>query len=296
LVWRNIKVGGNYMDFHKYPNIFVGEVSLLVADLSRSTQFYTEVIGFKVLKQTDTATVLTADGSTPLLTIEQSGNSAPGNPRTPGLYHFALLLPERADLARALLHLLQKGYPLQGASDHLVSEALYLADPDGNGIEIYSDRPSEQWGWQNGLVEMTTERLDAEGLLAETQGRNWEGLPAGTVMGHIHLQVSNLQETEEFYCKGLGFDLVNRYGQHALFVSSGGYHHHIGLNTWNSAGAGRSIPGSIGLQYFTLILPDSEAVSIIIDRLRQIRAEIKEGHEGTVVVDPSGIHIKLEVQ
>lgn len=174
------------------------------------------------------------------------------------MYHFALLLPSRNDLARILRHFIQIRYPLQGASDHLVSEAIYLADPDGNGIEIYSDRPSAAWNWENGEVEMATVPLDAENLLAEGDGEAWTGLPSNTLMGHIHLHVSELQKTEEFYIQGLGFNIVNRYGRQALFISTGGYHHHIGLNTWNGVGAPAPLENSVGLKRFSLVLPNKE--------------------------------------
>ncbi|MGA9225849.1 MAG: VOC family protein, partial [Mesobacillus sp.] len=150
------------MNFHNPPVTFVGQVNLKVQDLQRALTFYKEVIGFEVLEQTERSAKLTVDGKTVLLSIEQPADVIPKQGRTAGLYHFALLLPSRADLGRVLKHLLQVGYPLQGASDHLVSEALYLADPDGNGIEIYTDRPASDWDWNDGSVVMATEQMDAE--------------------------------------------------------------------------------------------------------------------------------------
>ena len=157
-------------NFHQKPITFVGEVSINVMELDNAITFYQEIIGFQVLEQTERKAVLTTDGKTPLLTLEQPANVIPKEGRTSGLYHFALLLPTRADLSVFLRHLLQTGYRF-GASDHYVSEALYISDPDGNGIEVYWDRPSSEWTWSNGEVAMATEPLDGESLLAESQCR-----------------------------------------------------------------------------------------------------------------------------
>jgi catechol 2,3-dioxygenase len=283
------------MKFHRHPNTFVGQVDLKVANLERSLEFYQKVIGFQVLERSERKAVLTANGTTPLLTIEQPENVLPKQPRTTGLYHFALLLPTRNDLARILRHFIQIRYPLQGASDHLVSEALYLADPDGNGIEIYSDRPSSAWNWENGEVEMATVPLDAENLLAEGEGEPWTGLPSDTLMGHIHLHVSELQKTEEFYTKGLGFHIVNRYGSQALFISTGGYHHHIGLNTWNGVGAPAPSENSVGLKRFTLVLPNEETRRKVIEQLQKINAWVKEENDIVLTKDPSDNMIELSI-
>ncbi|MGC4377545.1 VOC family protein [Fictibacillus sp. Mic-4] len=282
------------MNFHRAPNTFVGQVYLKVANLERSLAFYQKVIGFKVLQQAERKAVLTTDGKTALLTIEQPENVIPKQPRTTGLYHFALLLPERSDLANALNHLINTGYPLQGASDHLVSEAIYLADPDGNGIEIYADRPSSKWNWKNSEVIMATEPLNAENLLSEGIGE-WKGLPAGTIMGHIHLHVSDLSKAEEFYCKALGFNVVSRYGSHALFISTGSYHHHIGLNTWNGVGAPAPLENSVGLKCFNLVYPSLEARAGAIERLEAIGAPVEEENGSCLTEDPSGNRIRLDI-
>src|SRR5690606_11741669 len=155
------------------------------------------------------------------LTIEQPEGAMPKQGRTTGLYHFALLLPSRKDLGKMLKHLIETGYPLQGASDHLVSEAVYLGDPDGNGIEIYADRPASAWTWHGDEVAMTTIAMDWAGVVAEAGDEPWTGLPAGTIMGHIHLHVSDLRSSEKFYTEGLGLEVVNRYGGMALFISAG---------------------------------------------------------------------------
>ncbi|MBE3569648.1 MAG: VOC family protein [Bacillales bacterium] len=281
------------MEFHRPPHTFVGQVDLKVAHLERSLVFYQTVIGFQILEQSKKKAILTADGKTPLVTIEQPENVIPKQPNRTGLYHFAILVPTRSDLAKVLLHFIQIGYPLQGGSDHLVSEALYLADPDGNGIEIYADRPSSTWNWNNGEVVMSTEPLDIESLLAEGGDGVWKGLPADTVIGHIHLHVSELQKTESFYREGLGFDVVNRYRRQALFISTGGYHHHIGLNTWNGVGIPAPSENSVGLKKFSLVLPSDEARNQIIDRLQKIDASVTEENGVFVTKDPSGNQIQL---
>lgn len=281
------------MEFHRAPHTFVGQVNLKVQHLNRALAFYQEIIGFKVLEQTERTAKLTADGKITLLSLEQPENVIPKQGRTTGLYHFALLLPRRTDLGKILKHFIQVGYPLQGASDHLVSEALYLADPDGNGIEIYVDRDPSGWNWKNGEVVMATEPVDADGLLAEGHGEAWSALPAGTIMGHIHLHVSELKKTEEFYTQGLGFEVVNRYGNQALFISTGKYHHHIGLNTWNGVGAPSSPANSVGLESFTLMLQDEETRNKVIAQLKSIGASVKEENESFVTSDPSGNNIHL---
>ncbi|WP_342430883.1 VOC family protein [Neobacillus sp. FSL H8-0543] len=282
------------MNFHSYPNTFVAEVNLKVENIERSLTFYQEVIGFQILERTEKKVKLTANGKTALLSIEQPDNAIAKQQKTTGLYHFALLLPERSDLGRVLQHLIKRNVRL-GAGDHLVSEALYLDDPDGNGIEIYSDRPSSTWKWNNNDVEMTTDPIDAQGILEAGKGEAWGGLPAGTVMGHIHLQVSELQKIEEFYVKGLGFNVVARYGPQALFISTGKYHHHIGLNTWAGVGAPTPPENSVGLNWYSLVLPSKEARQEAIVRLEKIGTKVTEENGKYFTADPSGNRIKLLV-
>lgn len=281
------------MAFHRDPHTFVNQVHIHVKDLERSLLFYQEIIGFKLLERNEKKALLTADGKTPLLTIEKPENVLTKEPRTTGLYHFALLLPQRSDLAKALSHLINTGYPLQGASDHHVSEAIYLADPDGNGIEIYADRPAHSWMKEDGQILMTTERLDIEDLLQDTKSESWNGLPDHTMMGHIHLHVSDLQKAEDFYCNGLGFDVVTRYGHQATFISTGGYHHHIGLNTWNGVGAKAPAANSVGMKWFSLVFPHEEARNEAVNRLKTLGASVQEEEGIFITKDPSGNHIRL---
>lgn len=282
------------MNFHQKPITFVAQVNLKVQDLERSLAFYKEVIGFKVLLKTDRTAELTADGKTALLRIEQPENAEPKMGRTTGLYHFALLLPKRSDLAKIVRHFVEIGLQF-GSSDHLVSEALYLSDPDGNGIEIYIDRSPSDWTWKNGEVMMTVDPLDFPDLLSIGQQQSWKGLPAGTVMGHIHLHVAELANTEKFYTEGLGLEAVCRYGTQALFISSGKYHHHIGLNTWNGVGAPKPSENSAGLQSFKLIFENEAAINQAVENLKKLGAAAAVENNQVITEDPSGNRIILGV-
>jgi catechol 2,3-dioxygenase len=276
--------------FHQKPNIYVGEVNIKVKDLDNALTFYQNIMGFQVLEKTDRKAALTTDGKTTLVTLEQPENVIPKEGRMSGLYHFAILLPTRADLSVFLRHFLGTGYPL-GAADHYVSEALYINDPDGNGIEVYRDRPSQEWTWKNGLVDMATEELDGNSILAESDAE-WNGLPEETVMGHIHLHVGDLKRAEEFYTKGLGFEIVSHYPQ-AVFLSTGRYHHHIAINTWQGVGAAAAPRNSVGLNWYSLVFPDEEARDKAVQQLQQLGSNVQKETEYYIVSDPSGNQIRL---
>lgn len=278
--------------FHQKPNVYVGKVSINVMSLEKSLAFYQNMMGFRVLEQAERKAVLTADGQTPLLILEQPDDVIPKQKRTTGLYHFALLLPERADLASFLWHLLKTGYQF-GASDHFVSEALYLSDPDGNGIEVYRDRPASEWSWAGGEVAMATEQLDGDSLLSESDAP-WTGLPSETIMGHIHLHVADLEKTAEFYTTGLGFSIVSRYPG-AIFVSTGGYHHHLALNVWNGTGVPAPAKNSVGLNWFTLEFPDEGTRARTMENLRQIGETASREGSDFVTEDPSGNRMRLMI-
>lgn len=272
----------------------IGLVSLTVADLARSLRFYSDVFGLAVAEHSDSNALLVA-GVRPLLVLTQLPGARPKPPRATGLYHFAILLPGRPDLARWLRHVLESGWPLQGWADHGVSEAIYLADPDGNGIEIYRDRARAEWPVANGELQMVTEPLDAQGLLALAGDGGWTGMPAGAVMGHVHLHVRQIDEAQDFYCGVLGFDLTQRYGPSALFVSVGGYHHHIGLNTWAGVGAPPAPAGSAGLRYFTVQVPDEASLMSLVGRVQQAGIAVTPQADGWQLHDPSGNGIRLAV-
>lgn len=280
------------MHFHNKPNTYVSNVEIKVSDLQRSLAYYQEIIGFKVLQQEANRATLTADGKTALLTIVQLQSVEQKTRTTSGLYHFALLLPTRRDLAHIITHLRQLGVYF-GASDHDVSEALYLHDPDENGIEIYVDRPASDWTWHADQVYMVTEPLNIPSILEEANGV-WDGLPVNTVMGHIHLSVSNLAAAEEFYTKGLGFDIVTRYGKQALFISTGRYHHHIGLNTWYSEGAPKLGENQIGLKTYTLRLDNEVQANTLKENLHQLGAPVHTIDGGFQTEDPAGNVILLK--
>ncbi|HLS59524.1 MAG TPA: VOC family protein [Virgibacillus sp.] len=282
------------MNFHSKPNTYVGHVNIKVKDLDRSLHFYRETLGFQILEKTNKTAKLTTDGKTNVLSIEQPENIVPEYGKTTGLYHYALLLPERSDLADIVYHFAEVGAQF-GSADHLVSEALYLSDPDGNGIEIYIDREPSEWTWNNGEVLMTVDPLDFTDLLSEGKQGSWKGMPAGTVMGHIHLHVSELKKTEEFYSKGLGFEVVNRFGDQALFIATGKYHHQIALNTWAGVGAPAPSVNSVGLESFTIMLPSEEARNKVINQLERIGASVTEENDSFVTSDPSGNRIYLGI-
>lgn len=281
--------------FFQSPTIYVGEVSINVTDLERSLEFYRDFLGFNVLEQTATEAKLTADGKNAILTLVQPEGVQPKAPRTAGLYHFAILLPTRSDLAALLQHIAEKsgGKMRLGASDHFVSEALYFDDPDGNGIEITHDRDSTTWEWEGSTVSMGTVALDAQGLLADRKAP-WEGMPEDTIMGHIHLHVSDIEAAREFYINGIGYDVVTELPG-ALFTSSNGYHHHIGMNIWNGVGVPSIPENSVGLNWFKLVFPDESTRHATLEKVRKLDAPIREENGDYFVEDPSGNTLRFVI-
>ena len=231
----------------------IGAVSLTVRDLERSIAFYRDVLGFRVGKDDATAAALSADGVETLIELHERRDAVLRPRRSTGLFHFAILVPNRAALGRSLRHLTEQDWPLTGVADHLVSEALYLTDPDGLGIEIYRDRPRQDWRRVNGQIAMATDPLDLQSVANEPGAeRLWTGLEAGTVIGHVHLHVASLVEAERLYCGSVGFEPMVRTYPGALFVAAGGYHHHLGLNTWMGEGAPPPPEHAVGLRSFTV--------------------------------------------
>lgn len=277
------------------PQTAVGTVRLTVSDLVRAREFYERAIGLRSVEGDDGELALGVDGERPLIELRENA-SAPGlDRRATGLYHLAILMPTRGDLALALTRLAEARWPVDGASDHLVSEALYLSDPAGNGIEIYRDRPLEQWPRAHGRLEMATLPLDVRGLLGELADSpsNQPLAPRGTRIGHVHLQVADLRESEAFYSGVLGFEVTVRRYPGALFVSAGGYHHHIGLNTWHSKGSRPPQRGAIGLRSFEVVLPSAHELESILERVRAAGLELERCGGGALVRDPSGNGVLL---
>src|ERR671939_1422667 len=267
----------------------MGPVHLTVSDLDRSLDYYRTVIGLDVLEQGAGRATLGADSTELLGLVEGPGPQLWD--AYPALYPFAPLSPARPSLARWLAPAVRDRVPLTGLSDHYVSEAIYLRDPDRHGIEIYADRPRELWEGKVG-ERMTTEPLDVRDLLGEADG-DFDGLPAGTTMGHVHLKVAAIPAAVEFYRDVLGFDLVVERVPQAAFLSAGGYHHHLGANTWESAGASPPPEGSAALRHATVVLPSAEARDEVLRRLADAGQEPEETATGTPVRDPSGNAVLL---
>ena len=268
----------------------LGAVHLTVADLDRSVVYYEREIGLAVREREADRAALGTDGEDLLVLVEKPG-AKPADGFS-GLYHFALLVPERADLARWLEHAARDRVRLVGMSDHFVSEALYLRDPDHHGIEIYADRPRELWEGQV-FQRMTSLPLDTEVLLSvleDATSAPFDGLPRGTVMGHVHLRVAEIAPTVAFYGDALGFGLMAQLGAHAAFLSAGGYHHHLGANTWESAGAEQAPDGYASLRHATIVLPTADARDRLVERAGGAVGEV----EGAPVIrDPSGNRLAL---
>jgi catechol 2,3-dioxygenase len=275
----------------------IGEVQLFVADLSPAVAFYEKGLGFQVVEKGSGQAVLSA-GERRLITLQERPGAKPARGTT-GLYHFAILLPDRKSLARLLYHLAETKRGVEGAADHGVSEALYLSDPDGNGIEVYRDRRKNEWPVDDlGRLQMGTEELDIDDLVMELKGglEPFRGLPPKTVIGHVHLHVRNLAEAEQFYSGLLGFKLMQRYESGAIFVSAGGYHHHIGLNIWAGEGAPPPGPDAAGLRWFEVLLPDQAEMDALLERLKTAGVETAAQDGGVLVRDPAQNGILLRVE
>ena len=238
------------------PRAHIGAVRLAVADLDRAVDFYERTIGLRGVDSVDGVARLGPEGGAPILELEPDPAAPPRPPGTTGLFHLAILVPSRADLAAALRRVGDAGWRFSGASDHLVSEALYLSDPEHNGIEIYRDRPRKEWDYDGDQVRMATIPLDVQSVLGDLgEVDPSAAMPAATTMGHVHLNVSDLDSTEAFYAGDLGLDVTVRGYPGALFLAAGGYHHHIGANTWAGEGAPRPPAGALGLRWFEIVTP-----------------------------------------
>jgi catechol 2,3-dioxygenase len=277
------------------PETRPGAVHLTVADLDRSIGYYESVVGLRVHDSTGGRAALGTGGEDLLVLFEEPG-ARPARGYC-GLYHFALLVPQRADLARWLAHAARERIPVAGLSDHFVSEAIYLSDPDEHGIEIYWDRPRDVW--EGRVAErLTTLPLDTRSLLGELDdpaNEPFERLADGTVMGHVHLRVADIPSTIAFYRDVLGLALMAALGEQAAFLSAGGYHHHVGANIWESAGAPQAPPGSATLRQATLLLPDDAARDAIASAIARAGREPEPLGGDVLVRDPSGNPVVLQV-
>lgn len=282
---------------HRLPaETRLGPVHLQVAELDRSLDYYHSVLGLDLMKIEDGAAALAAHGEDrPLIVLREHAGAAPVPVRGRlGLYHFAILLPTRADLGRLLRHLSEVG-ERPGASDHHVSEALYLRDPDGLGIEVYADRPRSAWETNGRELRMETAAMNTADVLREAGEASWSGLPAGTTMGHVHLRVDDLDRAETFYHRGLGLDKVVWSYPGALFLSAGGYHHHLGLNTW-AAGAAPADDVEAKLLEWTLELPETESVAAAAESLEAAGYSAERSTDGGIVTrDPWGTQLRVRV-
>lgn len=279
-------------DFSIHPDTTLGHVHLIVSNLERSLEFYQQVLGFKLHRQQGGTAYLGA-GKADLLALTERPNARPARGTT-GLYHFAILVPTRLELAQSLKRIADTQSQVQGFADHWVSEAIYLPDPDGNGIEIYRDRPRAEWPYRNGQLQMGTDPLDVNDVLAELPQNPdpWPGLHPDTVLGHIHLHVAGIPQAQEFYRDVLGFDLVLHYGPSAAFLSAGGYHHHIGVNTW--AGPTPPPPDAAGLRWFVIQLPTAGELEKVAENVRRAGIKLERHDEGLFLQDPvqNGIILK----
>jgi catechol 2,3-dioxygenase len=269
----------------------IGAVGLKARDLSRLTDFYNQAIGLQLIDR-DAKTARLGAGGVTLLELESAPSATPDDPRTAGLYHTAFLQPTRADLGRWLVHAARNRVALTGASDHLVSEAIYLDDPEGNGIEVYRDRMPEEWRWNDGRIQMATERLDLDNLAAEAGNTTYAGAPEGLRIGHVHLRVGDLEVTQRFYCDTVGLDpTAGRHG--ALFMSSGRYHHHVGSNVWHSAGAGKRDDDRAGLSWFAIEAADDAQRDAALARLKAATVPLASSAQGSEVRDPFGTRVRF---
>jgi catechol 2,3-dioxygenase len=268
------------------PDTHMGAVELSVSDLDRSLEYWQRVVGLRVLARENGVASLGAD--TELVRFVEEPGSQPADGHT-GLYHVALLVPDRPSLARWLAHAARDQTRIEGLSDHAVSEAIYLRDPDRHGIEIYADRPREQWEGQV-MQRMTTLPLDVEDLLGELDDpavEPFDGLPEGTTVGHVHLRVADVQSTVEFYRDVLGMGLMAQLGPMAAFLSAGGYHHHVGGNTWESRGAGPAGSGFATLRHAEIVVPDAAERDRVAARVADSGQEPEAREDGVLVLDPS---------
>lgn len=284
-------------NYHTQQIPHISSIELAVLNLEHSIKFYTETLGMKLITKTATSAQFGVDSTSILLTLQQIEHGKPKESRKAGLYHFALLLPSRLDLGLILKHFIQSRTELQGASNHGISEAIYLADPDGNGIEIAADTPDSTWKWNNGKLDLLSNNgpMDIQSVISQTKDLEFTGLPNKTIIGHIHLHVSELIETKKFYINLLGLDSVIEIPNSALFMSYGKYHHHIAVNLWNGKGVQQANPSTPRLIFANLKIPNIEQLNLIENRFKDSNYPFIKKDEALWVNDPSGNSFKLSI-
>jgi catechol 2,3-dioxygenase len=281
------------LEAHKAP-LHVSHVELIVRDLTFVETYYIETLGFAVVARGDGFVGLGVDG-VELLRLQHHPNATLRHRRATGLFHTAFLLPNRAKLGAWLKSAIERRVEFDGASDHGVSDALYLTDPEGNGVEIYADRPRETWHTADGTIPLITEPMDVKAVLAAGATLPAaQALPSGTRIGHIHLSVGDIRTAEPFFREGLGLDLIAQRDA-ARFMSTGGYHHHIAINTWMSAGSGRRVDGTTGLSAYTLQSTDSTDAERRIARLSKLGATFSRRDRDVTVSDPNGVAMTIKL-
>jgi catechol 2,3-dioxygenase len=290
---------GDRVEFRMAPAATIGYVHLRVRDLDHSLSFYVDVLGLRLVSGGASTATLSATGRGPgLIVLTAKKDASPRPPQSPGLYHVAIRVPSRRSLAMVIRHLTDSNWRIDGFADHDVSEAVYLADPDGNGIEVYADRPAELWPFRNGQVEMITVPLDLDSVMAELADwpGEWDGIDSGARIGHVHLRVSDLAQTEAFYHGVLGMDVTQRSIDGALFLSAGGYHHHVGANVWSSSGAPRPPADAIGLISYSILVPEAAALEALAARLDAAGSPARSRDAGRIrTADPDGNFVELVV-
>jgi catechol 2,3-dioxygenase len=272
--------------------LHIGAISLKVRNFEALVAFYRDALGLSVLNDNGHGAALGA-GGVPFVHLKRQSDAKPDDQREAGLYHTAFLMPTRADLARWLRHVARHKVVLTGASDHAVSEAFYLDDPEGNGIEIYCDRPAESWKWTGDDLRITNDPLDVDAILREVPATaGYPGAPDGMRIGHVHLRAGDVAQAELFYRDGIGLD-VTRRRHGASFMSSGRYHHHVAANVWHSAGAGVRDPDQAGLSLLTLEAADDAAYDGVKQRLSKMRIAFSETSSAIETADPWGTRVRI---
>lgn len=277
-------------NYHNKDVMYVSQVEILVSDIQKSLKLYKDILGFSVLKEEDNKVYLTANHEDVLVTLVELKGAMPAQYNV-GLYHFALLLPKRSALAKVFQSLIEHQYPVTGLSDHEISEAVYLEDPDNNGIEIASDRDLKNKTMDQ--VGFVTKMLDYKDVLKQLDPLSSNKLPIDTVMGHVHFHVNDLSKAKEFFVNSLGYQVQMDYRNQASFVSDGGYHHHVAFNLWNGLDAKKRAPNQAGLLKYTIKVPKKDYLNVL-NRFKMQSMITSAGQDYLMVKDVNDVEVRLE--